>query len=268
MSPTPWIDSAALSRALSHYAPAVAVTILDETASTNTLAKSEAHVSAPALYIARTQTGGRGRLGRSFHSPADTGLYMTVSYTTDKPLTEAVRVTAAAAVAASTAIEALTGIHTSVKWVNDLYRNGAKVGGILTEAVTLQNGSYRMVVGLGINLTTTAFPAGLRAPASCLFPPAEAETVTPAFVGRLAGSITRNLLELTEGGLWEAECLEFYRRHLLYVGESVLCTRGDEAFEATILGVREDFALLVDVAGETRALSSGEISVRPLSEKR
>jgi biotin-(acetyl-CoA carboxylase) ligase len=92
--------------------------------------------------------------------------------------------------------------------------------------------------------------------------------VTPAFIGQLAGSITRNLLELTEGGLWEAECLEFYRRHLLYVGESVLCTRGDEAFEATILGAREDFALLVDVDGETRALSSGEISVRPLSERR
>ena len=77
---------------------------------------------------------------------------------------------AAAAVAASTAIEALTGIHTSVKWVNDLYRNGAKVGGILTEAVTLQNGSHRMVVGLGINLSTAEFPAGLRAPAASLFP--------------------------------------------------------------------------------------------------
>ena len=258
-----------LTEALGGYAQSLAVTLYDSIDSTNTAAKADAfEAETPALYIARTQTGGRGRLGRSFHSPADTGLYMTVAYTTERPLTEAVRVTAGAAVAAVTAIEALTHKRPAIKWVNDLYLDGAKVGGILTEAVTLPNGRTRMVVGLGINLTTTAFPEGLRAPASCLFPPAEAETVTPEFVGRLAGTITRNLLELTEGGLWEADCLELYRRRLLYVGESVLCTRGDEAFEATVLGVREDFALLVDVGGEARALSSGEISVRPLSERR
>ena len=273
LSPTPWIDSAALSRALSHYAPAVAVTILDETASTNTLAKSEAHISAPALYIARTQTGGRGRLGRSFHSPADTGLYMTVSYTTDKPLTEAVRVTAAAAVAASTAIEALTGIHTFVKWVNDLYRNGAKVGGILTEAVTLQNGSHRMVVGLGINLSTAEFPAGLRAPAASLFP-SDSAAVTPRLMGSLAGEITRRLLELANpteesdlpDGMWGSACLEIYRRRLLYVDEVVVCTRGSETFEGVVRGVDSDYALLVETDTGVTPLSSGEISIRPVKK--
>lgn len=263
MSASPFLDSAALRTALGEYASTVAVTLYDSVDSTNTAAKRDAFDDAsPALYVARTQTGGRGRLGRSFHSPANTGLYMTVAYTTDKPLTEAVRVTAGAAVAAASAIEALTDKRPSIKWVNDLYLNGAKVGGILTEAVTLPDGYTRMVVGLGINLTTTAFPDGLRAPASCLFPPAEAAVVTPALVGQLAGTITRRLLALTEGGLWEADCLDFYRRRLLYTGETVLCTRGDETFKGTVLGVREDYALLVEVDGATRALSSGEISVR------
>jgi BirA family biotin operon repressor/biotin-[acetyl-CoA-carboxylase] ligase len=97
----------ALTEALGAYAPALAVTLYDTIDSTNTAAKAETAAKAdaleaasPALYIARTQTGGRGRLGRSFHSPADTGLYMTVAYTTERPLTEAVRVTAGAAVAA------------------------------------------------------------------------------------------------------------------------------------------------------------------------
>jgi BirA family biotin operon repressor/biotin-[acetyl-CoA-carboxylase] ligase len=187
---------------------------------------------------------------------------MTVAYTTRRPLTEAVRVTAGAAVAAVSAIETLTPKRPAIKWVNDLYLNGAKVGGILTEAVTLPDGYTRMVVGLGINLTTTAFPEGLRAPASCLFPPEEAAAVTPALMGQLAGAITRRLLTLTEGGLWEPDCLAFYRRRLLYVGETVLCTRGSEEFRGTVLGVDEDYALVVETDGEARTLSSGEISVR------
>ena len=260
-----FIDLPALKAALGPYASATAITLLDETDSTNTVAKREAFEAAsPALYIARTQTGGRGRLGRSFHSPADTGLYMTVAYTTHKPLTEAVRVTAGAAVAAVAAIEALTDKRPAIKWVNDLYLEDAKIAGILTEAVTLPEGGARMVVGLGINLTTTQFPEGLRAPASCLFSSDEASAVTPALLSSLAGAITRNLLTLTEGGLWGQDCLDFYRRHLLYVGHPVRCARGNESFEAIALGVDENYALLVEVNGETRALSSGEISVRAL----
>ncbi len=263
MPTTPFLDLNSLQTALGSHA--VAVTLYDTIDSTNTAAKAQAFEAAgPALYAARTQTGGRGRLGRSFHSPADTGLYMTVAYTTDKPLTEAVRVTAGAAVAASTAIEDLTGKAADIKWVNDLYLNGAKVGGILTEAVTLGGGLTRMVVGLGINLTTTRFPDGLRAPASCLFSPDEAHLVTPALIGELAGKITRRLLTLTEGGLWEPACLEAYRRRLLYVGQAVLCTRGNETFEGIVRGVDEEYSLLVDVGGEVLRLSSGEISVRPI----
>jgi biotin-(acetyl-CoA carboxylase) ligase len=63
--------------------------------------------------------------------------------------------------------------------------------------------------------------------------------------------------------MWGEACLDFYRERLLYVGERVICTRGSEAFEGTVLGVNEAYALLVDRGGETLALSSGEISVRP-----
>ncbi|MBE6651810.1 MAG: biotin--[acetyl-CoA-carboxylase] ligase [Ruminococcaceae bacterium] len=259
-----YISTPDLQIALGRYADTVQIKLYDTVNSTNTAAKSEALESvSPALYIARTQTGGRGRLGRSFHSPADTGLYMTVAYTTDKPLAEAVRVTAGASVAAVRAIEAATDKRPAIKWVNDLYLCHAKIGGILTEAVTLPEGCTRMVVGLGINLTTSEFPEGLRAPAASLFSPAEVSAATPAFMGTLAGEITRRLLELTEGGLWESDCLDFYRSRLLYVDTPVLCTRGSEAFEGILRGVDENFSLLVETDGKIRALSSGEISVRP-----
>ena len=270
-APPPFLDTRALTRALGDRKESVSVNILEETESTNTLAKTESEVNTPSLYVSRTQTGGRGRLGRSFHSPANTGLYMTVAYTTRRPLTEAVRVTAAAAVAACSAIEALTGITPSVKWVNDLYLDGCKVGGILTEAVTRADGAHRMVVGLGINLTTTEFPDGLRAPASCLFPPDKAKAVTPALIGALAGAITRRLLDLTDptaesdfhSGMWGRECLDYYRARLLYVGTRVVCTRGEDCFEGIVKGVDRDYALLVESEGGLLTLSSGEISLRP-----
>lgn len=241
----------------------VSIQVYDTLDSTNNLAKARAHEATPALYIARTQTAGRGRLGRSFHSPAHTGLYMTVAYTTREPLTEAVRVTALASVAAVSAIESLTDKRPAIKWVNDIYLDHGKVGGILTEAVTLEGGGNRMIVGLGINLTTTEFPEGLRAPASCLFSPSEAHIASTAFADRLAGEITRRLLEAVDGITSPAVCLQTYREHLLYVGERVLCTRGSEAFEGVILGVDEGYSLLVSVKGETLTLASGEISVRP-----
>jgi BirA family biotin operon repressor/biotin-[acetyl-CoA-carboxylase] ligase len=199
---------------------------------------------------------------------------MTVAYTTADPLGEAVRVTAGAAVAALSAIDALTELRPDVKWVNDLYLNGCKVGGILTEAVTLGNGLTRMVVGIGINLTTTDFPEGLRAPAACLFAGKAAEGLSPDFSDRLAGEITRRLLELAEaspdcpfaGGLKGEACLDFYRRRLLYVGERVTCTRGGDTFEGVVEGVDGGYALLVRVGDTLFPLSSGEISVRPLGK--
>ena len=260
-----------LLRALGHHAGSLRCNLFDTIDSTNNVAKAHAQDDLPALYVARSQTGGRGRLGRSVQSPADTGLYMTVAYTTDRPLTEAVRATAAASVAAVAAIEAVAEKKTSIKWVNDLYVRGGKVGGILTEAVTRADGAHRMVVGLGINLTTTEFPDGLRAPASCLFPPDKAKAVSPALIGALAGAITRRLLDLTDptaesgfhSGMWGRECLDYYRARLLYVGTRVVCTRGEDCFEGIVKGVDRDYALLVESEGGLLTLSSGEISLRP-----
>ena len=259
-SPNPLI----LKKHLGDYADSLEIFPYETVDSTNNAAKADAQTaSRPALYVARGQTAGRGRLGRSFHSPADTGLYMTVAYTTDRPLSDAVRVTAEAAVATAAAIEALTDKHPAIKWVNDIYLAGCKIGGILTEAVSRTDGSTRMIVGLGINLTTTVFPDGLRAPASCLFPPQESSLATPELADTLAGEITRRLLDTVLGRTDPSQSLAFYRRHLLYVGERVLCTRGHEVFAGVITGVSEDYALLVRVDGEIRRLSSGEISIRP-----
>lgn len=113
-----------------------------------------------ALIVANEQTKGRGRLGRSFYSPKNTGIYMSFLFSTNAKLSGAVLVTTAAAVAVVRAIESLTNIRPMIKWVNDIYIGNKKVCGILTEAVTdVETGSMQsIIIGIGVNISTEDFP--------------------------------------------------------------------------------------------------------------
>ncbi len=252
-----------IRRGLAEYAN-IQVKLFEEIDSTNTEAKRLARTAGcpTTLIAACEQTAGRGRLGRSFYSPAGTGLYMTLLWRTDKPLDEAVTVTAAAAVAASRAIRAVAGVETGIKWVNDLYRNGGKVCGILTEAVTPRAGETYLAAGWGINLTTADFPSGLRAPAGCLLD-ADTPRRSPLDAGVLCGRIARELLTLLDTDTVNApETREEYRRRLILTGQRVRATRGDEVLEGTVRGVDNSFGLILETPDGVRVLHSGEVSVR------
>lgn len=106
------------------------------------------------LVAAGMQTAGRGRRGRSFASPEGAGLYLSVILKTGLPMQDAALTTFAAAVAVRRAVKAVCGKELAIKWVNDLYWQGKKCCGILTEAVTdVESGGLdHMVVGIGIDL--------------------------------------------------------------------------------------------------------------------
>ena len=264
------------------------IRIFDTIDSTNTEAKRQireagAHALPVTLLAARAQTDGRGRLGRSFYSPPDSGLYMTLAFPTSLPLDRLTYVTPLAAVAAARAIRATTGRQVDIKWVNDLYLYGRKVCGILTEAIAPAGPGTpaHLVVGWGINLTTRHFPEGLRAPAGSLTDPAPDSTADPAAagispfsVGILCGRVAAELLDL-----WECphvpspEALADYRAHSLLTGRRVICTwGGDTAIAAnaapvggTVEGIGDGFELLVRRDdGSLLVMNSGEVSVRPI----
>lgn len=254
---------------LAEYA-GVRIQVADEIDSTNTEAKRLAAAGSRlgaddrVLIAARSQTAGRGRLGRDFFSPPDTGLYMTLLYGTEQPLDQVVTVTAAAAIAASRAIAHCTGTEVGIKWVNDLYRNGCKICGILTEAVPLLShpGMNGIVVGWGINLTTEGFPPGLRAPAGCLLDE-RAPSDAPLDAGILCGRIARELLILLDTkSVTAPETLNEYRRRLILTGHRIYATRGNERMEGIVRGVDDAFGLILDTADGVRVLHSGEVSVR------
>lgn len=223
--------------------------------STNNEAKRRAaSLSLPAVLIADTQTAGRGRMGRSFFSPRDTGLYF--SYLTDAPSPKAtVGFTAAAAVAAARAVKRVTGIETEIKWVNDLLLDGKKVAGILAERFSAE-GRLFTVVGIGINLHTAAsdFPEELRQKAGSLGKvTVDREALVLALSEELHALVT---------ALPDRTFMEEYRARSAVLGRRVCYTVNGSSYEAVATAIDDEGALIVrrEDGGETR-LASGEISL-------
>jgi BirA family biotin operon repressor/biotin-[acetyl-CoA-carboxylase] ligase len=124
--------------------------------STNNKLKELARQGAPegTVVIAKEQTHGKGRMNRSFHSPAETGIYMSILLRPKFSTADAILITTAAAVAVAQAVEAVAGREAKIKWVNDVFCDGKKICGILTEAsVDIESGSLEYaILGIGINV--------------------------------------------------------------------------------------------------------------------
>lgn len=206
------------------------------------------------LLIAREQTAGRGRMGRSFFSPAETGLYMTLILGQAEAMRDPAVLTIATAAATAGAIEEHTGRRTAIKWVNDIYMSGRKVCGILCEAVTDSEGKTTVLAGIGVNVATEDFPEEIREKAGAL----------PTAVDRtaLAAEITDRLLTIWKSQE-ESGFLDFYRSRSFVPGNRVVFYRNGREQEALALAVDDSGALLVrHDDGREEALRSGEVSVK------
>ena len=225
--------------------PALPVYAFDTIDSTNTECRRRLNAGeARCLVLADAQSAGRGRRGRSFFSPAGAGLYMSLAFRPEGGPAAAVGVTTCAAVCAAEAIETLTGLRCGIKWVNDLYLDGKKVCGILTEAI-----GEAVVVGIGVNLTPSAVPEELRNIVGCLG--------REGIRDQLAGGLARRLLCYRSGNT--AHMAE-YRRRSVVLGRRVRF--GDSAGLAA--AIEDDGALAVDTAGGRVLLRAGEISLEEI----
>ncbi len=236
------------------------ITVLPVVGSTNTELKSIAEQGGKngIVLIALEQTKGRGRLGRSFYSPKDTGLYMSILLRPEMSASDALHITTCAAVAASEAIDKIANVHTAIKWVNDIYLNGKKIVGILTESsIDFKSGglSYA-VLGIGINLTTKDFPEDLKEIAT---------SVTDERVD-LRAEVAAEFLNRFYSYFDEIESLSYlseYRRRSMLNGQEIEFIQGDATFSGTVIGIDDDVRLLVRLEnGEERAFSSGEVQLK------
>lgn len=238
--------------------------VLAELDSTNARVRDQAAAGAPEGYtvVANSQTAGRGRRGRSFYSPADTGIYLSLLLRPhDYSTRQAAGLTTMAAVAACEAIERVSGERAGIKWVNDIYVAGKKVSGILTEAsIGLENGLLEYaVLGIGINVSPPkdGFPHELENVAGTVFQEAQSDGKNHLAAEFLNCFMTYYAERPKE------DYVKNYRSRSLVLGREIEVDFADGSKKATALDVDEECHLIVRYEdGRTESLSSGEISVK------
>ena len=242
------------------HAYGVMVEYYDCVDSTNRLAKECAEQGAPEgrCIISNGQTAGRGRLGRTFCSPADTGLYMSVVLRPTLAPEKVLSVTTAAAVAVCRAIERVSDRKAQIKWVNDIYCDGKKVCGILTEAGFADGKLNYAVLGIGINVQDPAdgFPDEIKTIAASVFGNAPADRTV------LAVAVLEEFFEEYEH-LAEERFVEEYRARSCLVDKNITVIKPSGNREALAIGVDGQCRLLVRYTdGEEETLSSGDVSIQ------
>ncbi len=234
--------------------------------STNNRAKAMADEGAPSgtVLIADCQTGGRGRRGRSFRSPAGMGIYMSVILRPECAAGELMHLTCAVSEVMCDAVEKAASIRPGVKWTNDLVYNRRKLAGILTE-LSLRPGTDRVdwaVIGIGINCCQQPadFPDEIRSFAGSVAMAAGKSVDRAA----LAAAMVEALHRLDRDLLARKDALMAdYRRDCITIGSPICLLRSGQVRHGLALDVDADGALIVQFdTGETEAVSSGEVSVR------
>lgn len=234
--------------------------------STNTRLKAMAANGAPhgTVLAAGHQTGGRGRLGRSFHSPAGAGIYLSVLLRPNCRAEQLMHLTCAAAVAACDALETACGYRPGVKWINDLVANGKKLGGILTElSVDPSSGlvSYA-IIGIGINCAQAPsdFPDALQNIATSLLAVTGKQPNQEAVAAALIHALFKMDAQLLEK---QADIMAQYRRDCVTLGRQILVIEAAGTQPGTALKIDDRGGLVVRLDdGTVKSVSSGEVSVR------
>ena len=228
---------------------------IKETVSTNSLAKELAlkGENEGTVILAEKQTGGRGRLGRSFFSPDGKGIYMSVILKPEHPLL----ITSFASVAVLRAIKKICDADVKIKWVNDLYLNGKKICGILTEGVYQGDSLKYAVLGIGINVKCADFPDEIADIATSI----ENETGVEISVEELENQLI-NEIEALYKTYTDGEFLDESRSASNVIGRDIKVIKGDDSFIAKAVGIDEKGGLVIEKDGERSVLYSGEISIR------
>lgn len=232
--------------------------------STNTECKRRVIEGAPhgLTILAEEQTAGRGRLGRDFYSPAKTGIYMSILVHPSMDGSDAMLLTTAASVAVCRGLTKVLPVEPQIKWVNDIYLNGKKVCGILTEAISnFEMGKIdAVIVGIGINYRTEEFPEDIKDRAGAV------ETTSAIPRNQLVAAVLNAFWEIYEH-IGDREFIKEYRRRSMVLGKDIRILEKGQWKEATAVDVNDDGGLVIQIENPDgsigqRVLQTGEITLR------
>lgn len=241
---------------------------MESTTSTNDLAKIYANHNSttPAIFISEEQTAGRGRLGRTFVSPSKTGLYISLCLFPTIALEDLSLITCATAVACIETLEQLTGKSLNIKWVNDLFYQDKKVGGILTEVISDFESQQvqSLIVGMGINLIDSpqSFPEELHSIVGSIFSSKKEYDNSSFnrnhFIAQFLEKWTFYYQNLSKRNF-----IESYKEHSNVISKFVNVFEGNQTYSAYAKDIDENGHLIIEKEDNTlHLLSYGEVSIR------
>lgn len=238
---------------------------LKQTSSTNVDAFQLAEDGAPegTVVLADSQSGGKGRRGRLWVSPAGVNLYCSVILRPAIMPYEAPQLTFLSAVAVARAIELTTGLVPEIKWPNDILISGKKVAGLLNEMSAETDGVNFVILGIGVNLNMTAelFPADLRQPATSLLLESGVPVDRSRFSSAMLNELDRLYSDFQSNGFgpvreeWQRRCSASGKR--VHVSDS-----GTECAEGHFIGIDSQGALLLRSDDETvHRITCGDVRI-------
>jgi BirA family transcriptional regulator, biotin operon repressor / biotin---[acetyl-CoA-carboxylase] ligase len=195
------------------------------------------------LVIADLQEGGKGRLGRVWHSPSGTGIWMSLLLRPKLELHQCPQLTLVAAVAVVEAIRKYTGLQVAIKWPNDILLDGKKICGILTELNAEATVVNYIIIGIGINVNTPSFPAELQSVATSLRIEGGQDFSRVQLVQRILERFESLYVAYLEEGF--ASLKERWESFATSVGQRIIARQIHGTVEGLALGIDQDGSLLI-----------------------
>jgi BirA family transcriptional regulator, biotin operon repressor / biotin---[acetyl-CoA-carboxylase] ligase len=233
------------------------------TGSTNDDAHALADAGAPhgTVVVTDHQTAGRGRHDRNWESPPNCGIYASLLLRPDRPLQHAPLLGIAAAVAAVQAIQSVAGVHAQIKWPNDILLHKRKIAGVLTETDLHPEGSYVVIIGLGINVNTpyTALPSRIIFPASSIQIELGHAICRPLLLAAWLNHMESLYQHWHNGN--HAVILAAWHQHAYGIGKTLSIEQQDKITTGILQGMSDDGSLLLKIpTGDIIRILSGDVA--------
>lgn len=237
---------------------------LKETDSTNDYLKKMAGEGAAhgTLVVAEKQHAGKGRRGRVWDSPEQSGIFMSLLLRPEIRPEYASMLTLVAALSVSRAIEEVTHLEPKIKWPNDLVVNGKKVTGILTEMSAEAEQIHYVVIGIGVNVNRKEFPKDISQTATSLWLETGCEISRETLIASILNYFEEDFKKFAETDNLSL-LMEEYNDRLINRNREVRILESDGEYKGKALGINETGGLLVEKEDlSVEVITSGEVSVR------
>lgn len=235
------------------------VELLETVDSTNLYLKRKDDTYKNTLVIAKSQTAGKGRHGKTFYSD-ENGIYMSFLLTKPIPVSKVYLLTTTAAVAVAEVLNELYCIDARIKWVNDIYCNNKKLCGILCEGVLNDKGFYeKSIIGIGINIFKSPFPADISDIAITLDGIVEKTTIDRNLI---ISSVVNKFFDLINN-YSENHLVKLYKSMSFMLDKTITVLSASGNYTAKVLDIDNSAQLVIQKQnGEILSLNSGEISIK------